>query len=94
MKKKRLMEYLEHSEGKTESFSVQSTLHLWFKEEWIEEGGEELLGSVVQKKGDWRFEKAWEMSLLHWEDRKGSEDLNCLPGNLRYLHSWRFKMTN
>lgn len=55
---------------------------------------EELLGSVVQKKRDWRLEKVWEMWVSHWEESKGSEGLNSLPGNLTYLHSWRIKMTN
>lgn len=49
----------------------------------VEEDAEELLSSVVQKKRDWRPEKAWEMSFLHREDSNGSEALNSLPGNLR-----------
>lgn len=54
---------------------------------YIEEDAEELLGSVVHKKRDCRLEEAREMSVLHWENSKGSEALNCLPGNLGYLHS-------
>lgn len=42
----------------------------------VEEDAKELLGSVVQKKRNWRLEKAWEMSVLHWENSKGGEALN------------------